>query len=94
MKVLQINATYGVGSTGVIVKDIHELALKEGVESYVAYSSSTMPSSEIVNGYKIGTAFEKKLHALFCRINGMQGYFSRYSTIAFHLCTPILSIVL
>lgn len=80
MKVLQINATYGIGSTGVIVKDIHELALKEGVESYVAYSMSAMPPSEIVNGYKIGTAFGKKLHALLCRINGMQGYFSRFAT--------------
>ena len=80
MKILQINAVYGVGSTGVIVKDIHELCLKEGIESFVAYSSSNIPQNEIINGYKIGGTFGKKLHALFCRINGMQGYFSSFST--------------
>ncbi len=80
MKILQINAVYGVGSTGVIVKDIHEMCLNEGIESFVAYSSSNIPESEIKNGYKIGNTFGKKLHALLCRINGMQGYFSRFST--------------
>lgn len=80
MKILQINATYGIGSTGTIVKDIHEICLSENIESYVAYSSSNFPESEIENGYKIGTTLGKNLHAVFCRINGMQGYFSRFST--------------
>lgn len=80
MKILQINAVYGVGSTGVIVKDIHQMCLNEGIESFVAYSSSNLPYSEIKNGYKIGNKFDKKLHAFLCRINGMQGYFSQIST--------------
>lgn len=80
MKVLQINAVYGVGSTGVIVKDIHEMCLEHNIDSFVAYSSSDIPENEIKNGYKIGSTFGKKLHAFLCRINGMQGYFSRYST--------------
>lgn len=80
MRVLQINSVYGIGSTGVIVKDIHEMCLSEGIESFVAYSSSNVPKNEIKNGYKIGRSFGKKLHAFLSRISGMQGYFSRFST--------------
>jgi glycosyltransferase involved in cell wall biosynthesis len=83
MKVLQVNAVYGVGSTGVIVRDIHELCLKEGIESYVAYSTSPVAEDEIPGGFKIGNTIGKKLHAFLCRINGMQAYFSRYSTRKF-----------
>ena len=80
MKVLQINAVYGVGSTGVIVRDIHELCLKEGIDAYVAYSTSPIAKKDIPGGYVIESTFGKKLHALLCRINGMQAYFSRFST--------------
>lgn len=80
MKILQINAVYGVGSTGVIVKDIHEMCLNNGIESFVAYSSSNVQEAKIKNGYKIGKPLGKKIHAFLCRINGMQGYFSRFST--------------
>ncbi|MBO4950851.1 MAG: glycosyltransferase [Clostridia bacterium] len=80
MKILQINAVYGVGSTGVIVKDIHELSLKSGIESYVAYSTSKCLPDEIVNGYVIGNSCGKKLHAILSRVNGKQAYFSRIAT--------------
>lgn len=80
MKILQINAVYGMGSTGNIVRDIHELCLSENIESHVAYSLSNRAEEEIVNGYKIGGTLGKKLHAVLCRINGMQGYFSRCAT--------------
>ena len=53
MKVLQINAVYGTGSTGVILRDIHNLADSKGIESYVAYSSSPVPESEIKNGKSV-----------------------------------------
>lgn len=80
MKILQINAVYGMGSTGNIVRDIHELCLSEGIESFVAYSLSNVSEKDIINGYKIGGNIGKKIHALLCRINGMQGYFSRFAT--------------
>lgn len=80
MRVLQINAVYDVGSTGVITRDIHELCLKKGIDSYVAYSTSPRHRKDIANGYKIGTMFGKKLHALLCRVNGQQAYFSRIAT--------------
>ena len=81
MRVLQVNAVYGVGSTGVIVEDIHKLSIEKGIESYVAYSTTN--KCKVPNGYKIGNNLGKKIHALFSRINGMQAYFSRYATRQF-----------
>lgn len=81
MRVLQVNAVYGVGSTGVIVEDIHKLSIEKGIESYVAYSATN--KSKVPNGYRIGNNLGKKIHALFSRINGMQAYFSRNATREF-----------
>ena len=39
MKILQINATYGSGSTGLIVKDIGDAITAAGHEAYFAYQS-------------------------------------------------------
>ena len=80
MKVLQINAVFGFGSTGIIVEDIHKSLLNEGIESFVAYSTSKYNDNEIIGGYKIGTGFGKKIHALLGRINGKQAYFSSFAT--------------
>lgn len=81
MKVLQINVVYHDGSTGVIVEDLHNIAIANNIESYVAYSTSSIPYGDISNGYQIGNIFGKKLHAALCRINGKQAYFSRFSTL-------------
>ncbi len=80
MKVMQINAVYGVGSTGVIVEDIHNLALENGMDSHVVYSSTNKKQDGIVNGYAVKGNLEKKIHALLCRINGRQAYFSHIAT--------------
>ena len=80
MKVMHINAVYGVGSTGVIVEDLHNLALINGLDSYVSYSTTNKKTEEIPNGYKIGGNLGKKAHAILCRIGGKQAYFSRMAT--------------
>ncbi len=80
MKVMQINAVYGVGSTGVIVEDIHNLSLKNGIESYVSYSTTNKNPAEIKNGYVIGDTLGKKTHALLSRMGGKQAYFSTFAT--------------
>lgn len=79
MKVLHINAVYGVGSTGVIVEDLHRLAGEDGIESYVAYSTTNQKNVE--NGYAIGGQFGKKIHGAMTRITGKQGYYSRIATL-------------
>ena len=80
MKVMQINAVYGVGSTGVIVEDLHNLSFKNGIDSYVSYSTTNKNPDEIKNGYVIGDTFGKKIHALLSRIGGKQAYFSSFAT--------------
>lgn len=82
MKIVQINAVYGYGSTGVIVKDIQSACQKEGMDCVVAYSQSR---GAVSNGYHIGNVLSNKWHAILSRISGKQGYFSCFSTWRF-LC--------
>ena len=77
MKVLQINATYGYGSTGLIVKDIGEALIQSGNEAYFAYQSYKETPE---HGYSVGNKLDHKVHALFCRIFGKQGYYSAGAT--------------
>lgn len=83
MKVVQINATYGNGSTGDIVKDIQSQCLQAGIDCYVAYSLSSITKDSIINGYQIGNLIDHKIHAFLCRINGKQGYYSKRATRSF-----------
>lgn len=80
MKILQINANYGFGSTGLIVKDIGEEIIRSGNEAYFAYQCS---NTIIDNGFIVGNTFDWKLHAILCRIFGGQGYYSRAATNKF-----------
>lgn len=78
MKVLQINAVYGYGSTGVIVRDIEHQCEQNDIECYVASPDPNVSNAK--RGYKIGNTLDHKLHALLSRINGKQAYFSRWAT--------------
>lgn len=80
MKVLQINATYGYGSTGLIMRDIGDALNSSGNEAYFAYQSSKAP---VENGYRIGNTVDWKAHALLCRVLGKQGYYSKTATRKF-----------
>ncbi|CZR05641.1 Glycosyltransferase involved in cell wall bisynthesis [Trichococcus flocculiformis] len=79
MRVLQINAVYGIMSTGRTVLEMEKYLIKLGHESIVAYSEAPYSNS----GYKIGGTFGKKIHGLFSRVTGLQGYFSSLSTRKF-----------
>ena len=77
MKVLQINAVYGFGSTGIIVQDIENMIMEAGYESYIAYqTANTLPK----NGYRIGNKLDWKFHALHTRVFGKQAYASKRAT--------------
>lgn len=76
MKVIQVNAVNGVGSTG---RNVSELAMglaSRGVECRIAYSTGTEPD----HGYRIGSGFEKLVHSFASRLSGRQAYFSRRGT--------------
>ena len=79
MKVLQINATYGFGSTGRNVMEMERYLLKNGDESYVAWGSITTEQDN-PNHIQVGNWFDHKAHALLTRITGKQGYYSRQAT--------------
>ena len=79
MKVLQINAVYGQGSTGTIVRDIENLCEQSGIECYVASPDKRV--IEAKSGYVIGNVIDHKLHALLSRFHGKQAYFSHIPTM-------------
>lgn len=76
MKVMQINAVNGIKSTGRTTLELAEYLEENGHESYIAYSEG----DSFHKSYQIGTAFEKKIHALLNRIIGKQEYYSSFST--------------
>lgn len=77
MRVLQINATYGYGSTGMIVQDIGDTLVAHGDEVFFAYQST---AQKMASGYQIGNKLDWKLHALWARILGKQAYASKGAT--------------
>lgn len=80
MKVLQINAVYGHGSTGTIVRDIEQLCYAEGIECLVASPDPAVRQAK--HGFVIGNTIDHKLHAALSRIYGKQAYYSRCATRA------------
>lgn len=80
MKVIQLNACYGYGSTGIIVRDLQDLCMRHGIECVVAFPKS---KGTVKSGYRIGNYFTNKTHAVLARISGKQGYFSLFSTLKF-----------
>ena len=69
MKILQINAIYGLKSTGRIVMEIHKQLKKLGHESYVAYSEESTADSNDTGVFRVGNVIDHKLHALLYRID-------------------------
>lgn len=79
MKIIHINAIYGAFSTGTIVKDIHELCLNNGIESYVV-SPIVISGYESPLVYQMDYMVDEKIHALLSRLTGKQAYFSHIPT--------------
>lgn len=76
-KIVQINTTCGVGSTGKIAVSISELLTDRGIENNILFSTAT-------NGYGLGIACGKpgytKIQALKSRILGNYGFNSHAET--------------
>lgn len=77
MKVVQINAVSGIGSTGRLVAELDAGLNARGIESRIVYSDGIRPR----DGLLIGTIVENKVHALASRLSGRQGHFSRRGTL-------------
>lgn len=77
MKVAQINATCGVGSTGKISVAVSELLNEKGIENYILYSSGR-------SDYKFGIKYTSdsyiKVQTLYSRIFGNYGFEAKHAT--------------
>lgn len=77
MKVLQINATYGSGSTGKICYSVAKLMDKENIEHLTLYSQGSLKAE---NAVKIKNKTYYKIQALKSRIFGNYGFNSSSAT--------------
>lgn len=81
MRVLQINSVCGVGSTGRIATDIHQILLEQGYESYIAYGRGEALNCD--NAIKIGNKFDNYAHVAKTRILDRHGFGSKKATLEF-----------
>ena len=81
MKVLQINSVCGIGSTGRIATDIHNILISQSHESYIAYGRDLPKNCD--NTIKIGTKFDNYSHVAKTRILDMHGFGSTNATREF-----------
>ncbi len=77
MKIVQINAVCGLGSTGKICASISNLLNKNNVENYIFYSSGR---SNFQNSVKYTSDVYVKLQALKSKVLGNYGFNSEYIT--------------
>lgn len=70
MKILQINCVYPNGSTGKIVKCLHDAYLKKGYASIVCYGRGKKIKENGV--YKISSELEAKIHSVQARLFGVE----------------------
>ena len=93
MKIVQINAVYGMGSTGKIVRDISNQLIEQGHKSYVMWATGCRIQADggKVELIRVGNWIDHKLHALFYRLTGGQAMFSKLATK--RACKKILDIL-
>lgn len=77
MKVVQLNAFCGYGSTGKIVVDISKELTNQGIENYIFYSCR---KSEYKLGIKYTNDIDIKTNALASRIIGNYGFDGTFKT--------------
>lgn len=81
MKVLQINSVCGIGSTGRIATDIHNILLEQGHESYIAYGRGKPLYCD--NTIRIGNKLDNYIHAAKTRLFDLHGFGSKKATKEF-----------
>lgn len=77
-KILQINVSLNVGSTGRIVSEIGDAIIAEGWESHVAYGRFQSRSNS--TAHKIGSRVDQGFHVLLTRLLHKHGSGSKQAT--------------
>lgn len=78
MKILQINSVCGIGSTGRIATDIHQMLKKQGHESYIAYGRGEPRNCD--NAIRIGYRIDVYSHVALTRVFDRHGFGSKKAT--------------
>jgi len=81
MKVLQINSVCGIGSTGRIATDIHNILIEQGHESYIAYGRGLPKNCD--DAIRIGTKIDNYTHVAKTRLLDKHGFGSKRATKEF-----------
>lgn len=79
MKIIQINAVNKIASTGRTSYEMSNFFSEKGHSCVTAYSQGQPIKPDME--YRIGNRLDTKIHGLFSRITGKQGYFSVLSTL-------------
>lgn len=80
MRILQINSVCGIGSTGRIATDIHQILEETGHESYIAYGRGE--AINCANNIKIGNKIDNYIHVGVTRFLDRHGFASERATKA------------
>lgn len=83
LKILQINACDSTASTGTVMRDIQDVCLHSGIECHIAYCETERSKADILNGYRIGTNLDHRIHQVLSHITHKQGYYSTLATKRF-----------
>lgn len=78
LKILQINTVCGIGSTGRIAADIHNMLIKQGHDSYIAYGRESAQNCE--TSIKIGNIASIYSHVAVTRLFDRHGFGSVKAT--------------
>jgi len=80
MKILQINTVYKTGSTGKIAKNLNDLIITNGWQSFIGYGRGKHKDK---NAIKIGSKLDMYVHGVGTRIFDKHGLYSKKATIEF-----------
>ena len=80
MRVLQINITCGVGSTGKIALDIGKSLKEDGYESYIGYGFYDTKEENTFRTTRIGNVNIVRLEMMKCRLTGYFGFTNKRGT--------------
>lgn len=81
MKVLQINTVYGVGSTGKITKQLHDLCIAHGMECLTGHRNNG--KYPLHDALEISGRLDGRVHGFLARMTMLKGCFSFLKTKKF-----------
>lgn len=82
MKVLQINTVYGEGSTGKIVRSLHDFCLQNEIECVSGYRCLE-PRKTYPDTIQMSSVFDNRVHNLLSKYTMFKGFFSVLKTHSF-----------